>query len=69
MAPLRTSLPTERVKPSSARWAVASRGEPQSSGGVPSTITRPLVATRRIVGEKNSHSSRSLVESSIPVAS
>ena len=67
--PRRTSLPTERVNPSRARWAVASRGFEHASGGVPSTITRPDFSTRRIVGWKNSRSAPRPGESVIPVAS
>ena len=67
--PRLTSLPTERVNPSRARWAVASRGFEHASGGVPSTITRPDFSTRRIVGWKNSRSAPRPGESVIPVAS
>jgi hypothetical protein len=47
-------LAIERVKPSSARWATAWLGDPDCSGGVARTMTRPLEATLRIVGWKNS---------------
>jgi hypothetical protein len=52
VAPRRSSLPTERVKPSSARCAVCARGDSQDSGGRPSTSTRPLGRTLRMVGWK-----------------
>jgi hypothetical protein len=69
VAPRRTSLPIDRTRPSSARWATAWTGSGQSAGGVPSTITRPLRRTRRMVGEKNSNASTSCSLSEIPVAS
>ncbi len=56
----RTSLPSERVKPSSARCAVASRGLAQRSGGVPSTTIRPQrLEHGASSGEKNARSSAS----------
>src|SRR3954447_7583687 len=69
VAPRPTSLPSERVKPSSARWAVAARGVAHARGGVPRTITRPDVSIRRIVGWKKRWSATSCVESAMPVAS
>ena len=41
VAPRRNSLPSDRVKPSSARWAIRSWTLPVSSGVVPTTTTRP----------------------------
>ena len=52
--PRPNSLPMLRVSPSRARWAVASRGVAHSSGGVPSTITRPLGSSDRACGWKKS---------------
>src|SRR3954447_25839516 len=69
VAPRPTSLPSERVKPSSARWAVAARGVAHARGGVPRTITRPDVSIRRIVGWKKRWRATSWVESAMPVAS
>ncbi len=62
------SLPSERVKPSSARCAT--RSEPDvSSGGVPMTTTRGQVSSRRMRGVKNSCSAMSPAVSTMPVAS
>jgi hypothetical protein len=63
------SLPTERVKPSIARWATAWRGVCAISGGVASTISRPLGATLRTVSWKKPYSSRRRSEVSMPDAS
>ena len=69
VAPRLTSLPSARTRPSSARWAMAWGGWWQSSGGVPSTITRPQLATRRIVGCRKAQACSSWSLDSIPEAS
>ena len=54
VVPRPNSLPMLRVRPSSARCAVASTTEPQDSGGVPKTITRPDGRSDRATGWKKS---------------
>jgi hypothetical protein len=52
---LRTSLPSERVKPSSARCAIRSSVPPAASGVVPTTTTRAQWVRLRSRGVKNSY--------------
>ena len=59
------SLPSERVKPSSARCAVALAPAAGRLGGVPSTTTRPQRCDPPDVGWKKRCSSTSSVESAI----
>ena len=62
------SLPRERVKPSSARWAT--RSDPvRCSGGVPITTTRGQDSRRRMSGVKNSCRATRPAVSVMPVAS
>ena len=49
-----TSLASERLKPSSARWAMAAPSDSASSGSAPMTTTRPHDSSWRSTGEKNS---------------
>ena len=67
--PLPISLPSERVKPSSARWATRSWLLPVSSGTVPSTTTRAFRCRLRISGVKNCCRASRSVEEVMPVAS
>ena len=53
------SLPSERVKPSSARCAVASRGLARPRAACRARPRRPQRSTRRTVGAKNACSSAS----------
>ena len=69
VAPRRNSLPSERVKPSSARCAIRSWTLPVSSGVVPTTTTRPDAPRLRSSGVKNSYSAFSPAASVMPVAS
>ena len=69
VAPARISLPSERVKPSRARWATCSSTPLVSEGGVPSTTSRAFGSSRRSSGVKNSRSAASPATSSMPVAS
>jgi hypothetical protein len=57
------------VKPSSARWAIAWRGDSAISGGVASTTRRPDWPIWRTTGWKNSYSSVSSSVDAIPEAS
>ena len=59
MAPRLTSLPTLRVKPSSARWAMCSSTPDVSSGVVPMTTTR---AGRREVADDRLEELEQLLE-------
>jgi hypothetical protein len=52
-------LASERLKPSSARWAMAAPSVSASSGSAPMTTTRPHGSSWRSTGEKNSWSDTS----------
>ena len=69
VVPLRSSLPSERVKPSSARCAIRSCGLAAASGVVPTTATRAEWPRLRSSGVKNSYNPLSPSGVVMPVAS
>ncbi|CPU10414.1 Uncharacterised protein [Mycobacteroides abscessus] len=69
VAPLLNSLASDRVKPSSARWAMRSSVVAALSGVVPMTSRRPDLPTLRSSGVKNSCRALSSTGVVMPVAS